>query len=236
MTEIGAISVYCWVAGLAITIGALGARMVGRHESERVCEAVHTTIAFGGGILVSAVAFALVPAGLDMLPLWVAVPLFFAGSILFMWADEWLGKRSGSRAQFMAMLLDFVPEALSLGAVFPHNPRLGVLLALFIGAQNLPEGFNAYRELTAGKAHPRHILRMMLVLSLLGPAAGLIGYFLLQNHQGIVGGMMLTAGGGILYLVFQDIAPLVRMKRHWAPALGATLGFIVGMVGERLLG
>jgi len=26
------------------------------------------------------------------------------------------------------------------------------------------------------------------------------------------------------------------MKRHWAPALGATLGFIVGMIGETLLG
>jgi ZIP family zinc transporter len=47
---------------------------------------------------------------------------------------------------------------------------------------------------------------------------------------------MLVAGGGILYLVFQDIAPQVRLKRHWAPALGATLGFIVGMVGEKLLG
>ncbi len=236
MTEMAAIPVYCWGAGLAIGIGALAAKVVGRHESERVCEAVHTTIAFGGGILIAAVAFALVPTGLEMLPLWVAVPLFFVGSVLFMGADGWLSTRSGSRAQFMAMLLDFVPEALSLGAVFPHNPRLGVLLTLFIGAQNLPEGFNAYRELTAGKTHPRHILGMMSVLSLLGPVAGLIGYFLLQDHQGIVGGIMLAAGGGILYLVFQDIAPRVRMKRHWAPALGATLGFIVGMVGERLLG
>jgi ZIP family zinc transporter len=236
MDEIGSISLYCWIAGLAITIGALAGRMVRRHDSEGIREIIHTTIAFGGGILVAAVAFALVPTGMNMLPLWVAVPLFFVGSLLFMWIDQWLNRRSGSRAQFMAMLLDFVPEAVSLGAVFPHNPRLGVLLALFIGAQNLPEGFNAYRELIASKTHPRHILGMMLLLSLLGPMAGLLGYFLLQNQQGIVGGIMLTAGGGILYLVFQDIAPLIRMKRHWAPALGATLGFIVGMVGERLLG
>ncbi|MBU0595641.1 divalent cation transporter, partial [Candidatus Bipolaricaulota bacterium] len=118
----------------------------------------------------------------------------------------------------------------------PHNPRLGTLLAIFIGAQNLPEGFNAYRELVSGGASPRPILAMMFALSFLGPIAGLLGYFALQSEPGVVGALMLVAGGGILYLVFQDIAPLVRMKRHWTPALGATLGFIVGMVGEKLLG
>ena len=136
----------------------------------------------------------------------------------------------------MAMLLDFLPEAVTLGAVFPHDPRLGALLAVFIGAQNLPEGFNAYRELMASEESPNRVLTMMLALSLLGPVAGLLGYYFLQSAREAVGALMLVAGGGILYLVFQDIAPLVRMKRHWTPALGATLGFIVGMVGEKLLG
>ena len=133
------------------------------------------------------------------------------------------------------MLLDFLPEAVSLGAVFPHEPRLGVLLAIFIGAQNLPEGFNPYRELVSAGERPRRALTMMFGLGLLGPLAGLLGYFALQSARGAVGGLMLVAGGGILYLVFQDVAPLVRMKRHWAPPLGATLGFIVRMVAERLL-
>ena len=111
-----------------------------------------------------------------------------------------------------------------------------MLLAIFIGAQNLPEGFNAYRELISSEERPHHVLPMMLALSLLGPIAGLLGYFVLRSAPEAVGALMLVAGGGILYLVFQDIAPLVRMKRHWAPALGATLGFIVGMVAEKLLG
>lgn len=34
------------------------------------------------------------------------------------------------------MLLDFVPEAVSLGAVFAVNPKMGILLAIFIAAQN----------------------------------------------------------------------------------------------------
>lgn len=236
MSELLSIGIYCWAAGLAIVVGAVAARLLPDGRREIVQEAIHAAIAFGGGVLVAAVAFALVPMGVGTLPLWAASLLFFGGSLLFMWIDVRLSCCRGSKAQFMAMLLDFVPEALALGAVFPHDPRLGVLLALFIGAQNLPEGFNAYRELLAGKARPRHVVAMMFAMSFLGPVAGLLGFFFLQSAPQVVGALMLVAGGGILYLVFQDIAPLVRMKRHWAPTLGATLGFIVGMVGEKLLG
>jgi len=236
MGEQLSIAVYCWGAGLAIIVGAGIARWLPDKQREIVREGIHIAIAFGGGVLVAAVAFALVPTGLQALPLWLAITLFFAGSLLFMWIDARLSRCGSSRAQFMAMLLDFVPEAVSLGAVFPHNPRLGVLLAVFIGAQNLPEGFNAYRELVSGNASSCRVLLMMFALSFLGPVAGLLGYFFLQPARGAVGALMLVAGGGILYLVFQDIAPRVRMKRHWAPALGATLGFIVGMIGETLLG
>lgn len=47
---------------------------------------------------------------------------------------------------------------------------------------------------------------------------------------------MTAASGGILYLVFQDIAPQARMRKHWLPALGAILGFAIGMLGKKLIG
>jgi ZIP family zinc transporter len=47
---------------------------------------------------------------------------------------------------------------------------------------------------------------------------------------------MSFAGGGIPCLVFQDIAPQAKMRRHWTPALGAVPGFAAGMMGKQLLG
>jgi ZIP family zinc transporter len=47
---------------------------------------------------------------------------------------------------------------------------------------------------------------------------------------------MLFSAGGILYLIFQDIAPLAKIKNRWEPALGASLGFLLGMIGTKLLG
>ena len=47
--------------------------------------------------------------------------------------------------------------------------------------------------------------------------------------------LMLFAGGGILYLVFQDIAPLSKEPNDWIPASGASIGFVIGMIGQKLL-
>ena len=47
---------------------------------------------------------------------------------------------------------------------------------------------------------------------------------------------VIAFGGGILYLIFQDIAPQSRLDRHWAPPLGAIFGFAVGLTGHALMG
>lgn len=59
----------------------------------------------------------------------------------------------------MAMMLDFLPEALALGAVFESDHRLCVLLALFIAAQNVPEGFNSFREIAVADVKPAVVLK-----------------------------------------------------------------------------
>ena len=74
------------------------------------------------------------------------------------------------------------------------------------------------------------------LLAWLGPVAGLIGFFWLAQFPVIVAGVMIFAAGGILYLVFQDIAPQAVLKNRWAPAMGSVLGFLLGLVGQMLVG
>jgi ZIP family zinc transporter len=47
---------------------------------------------------------------------------------------------------------------------------------------------------------------------------------------------MLFSAGGILYIIFEDIAPQVRLNKHWAPPLGAVTGFLLGILGKVALG
>ena len=53
-------------------------------------------------------------------------------------------------------------------------------------------------------------------------------------YSPLLGTAMLFASGGILYLIFQDIAPQSHMRRHWAPPLSAVFGFSVGMLGSNI--
>jgi len=236
MNQLAEVLVFSWLAGVAAFVGGVIARIEGSAETETKREIIHGIIAFGGGILVSAVAFALAPEGIALLNPVILAVVFCAGGALFCILDAYLSRRGGTKAQFMAMLMDFLPEAVSFGAVFAHDHQLGILLAAFIGAQNLPEGFNGFRELLSSGARPRPTLVVLLMVSLLGPLAACTGYFFLQDQAKLTAGIMIFASGGILYLIFQDIAPQSTMQRHWTSPLGAVLGFVVGMLGKKLIG
>ena len=224
------------LAGACIPVGAGLARI--EHIRPRWLEEElrHFVIAFGGGVLVGAVALVLVPEGVERLPSpLAAVVLLLAGGMAFMALDRIQAKRNQPAPQFSAMAADFLPESLALGGMFAANAEGAVLLALLIGLQNLPEGFNAWRELASGHFSRPRALALMAVLALLGPVCGAIGWFWLADQDAALGSIMLFAAGGILYLTFQDIAPKARLERHWAPPLGAVLGFALALVGEMLL-
>lgn len=236
MAQLANVLLAAWLAGIAAFLGGLLAYLEGTPETTRKRELIHGVVAFGGGILVAAVAFALVPEGIAVLSPLALVTAFCAGGLVFCWLDAAVARHVGSKAQFMAMLMDFVPEAIALGAVFGHNRKLGILLAAFIGAQNLPEGFNSFREITASRVSPRAAFVALLAISILGPVAAAIGYLYLHGNPRLTAGIMSFAAGGILYLIFQDIAPKSTMRGHWKTPLGAVLGFAMGMLGEQLLG
>jgi ZIP family zinc transporter len=133
----------------------------------------------------------------------------------------------------MAMLLDYIPEAMAMGAVFASGGTFGPLLAFLIGLQNLPEGFNAFRELTVSSQIPRkRTLAVFLLLPFLGPLAAFIGITVFGRHTPLLAALMLFCAGGILYLTFQDIAPQAKLAKHWAPPLGAVAGFLLGMIAQ----
>ena len=224
-------------AGVSVPVGAALASVERIRPNWLEAELRHSIIAFGGGALLSAVALVLVPDGMEGLPLSASAGWFVLGGLCFFGLDWWLARKATSASQLAAMLADFLPEAMALGAVFASGSDTAVLLAVLIALQNVPEAFNAYREIEATThATSSRILVTFSAIALLGPAAALAGFFLLVDAQAIVASIMLFASGGILYLVFQDIAPQARLERHWAPPLGAVGGFLMGMIGHAVVG
>lgn len=235
MNEILQIILYSSLAGFPVIIGGLISAFLQSRQITLKEEINHWVIAFGGGALLSAIAFALIPRAMENLGTGMLSLSFLAGCFSFMGLDIWMNRKGGSLAQLVSMMMDYVPEALALGASFATESSFGLILALFIGLQNLPEGFSSYIELRE-KLRNATTLLLMAGLSTVGILAALSGFYFLSDNMTVISVILSFAAGGILYLIFQDIAPLSKRRNDWIPATGACLGFLLGMIGETLIG
>jgi zinc transporter, ZIP family len=235
LNDLAFVALYAGLAGGAIPVGGFVACIERVRPAWLETELRHSIIAFGGGVLVAAIALVLVPEGMALLPAWAALAAFGAGGVSFFALDRMIERHGGNHAQLMAMLLDHIPESLALGATFATQRSTGFLLAGLIALQNFPEGFNSFRELrAAGRLPPSAILASFCLLVLIGSLVAIVGYLWLRDLHEAVGLLMLFAAGGIFYLIFEDIAPQARLEYHWAPPLGAVFGFMLGMLGDAL--
>ena len=155
-------------------------------------------MSFGAGIILSALALVLIPKGMEELELLPMVASFLIGAILFMAIDWYLAKKGGQLATLLAMVMDFIPESIALGATFAIDPEMATLLAVFIGLQNLPEAFNSFRDLVLSGFTVTKTLVIFSLLSFSGIAGALVGHFYLSDYPDLTAQLMAFASGGIL--------------------------------------
>lgn len=231
------IIIFSGFAGITVFIGGLLAIYFKHHikESPVKYEITHTLMSFGAGIILSALALVLIPKGMEELELFPMVVSFLAGTIIFMFIDRYLAKKGGQTATLLAMMMDFIPEAIALGALFAIEPDTATLLAVFIGLQNLPESFNAFRDLVQSGYPVKKTLAIFFFLSFFGIIGALIGHFLLSDYPDLTAHLMTFASGGILYLLIQDIIPDSKLEKNYLTSLGASLGFLVGIIIEEIV-
>lgn len=72
-------------------------------------------------------------------------------------------------------------------------------------------------------------------LSFFGVIGALIGHFFLSDFPNITAHLMTFASGGILYLLIQDIIPESKLEKYYLTPLGAILGFLVGIIGDKII-
>ncbi|MEE4166776.1 MAG: hypothetical protein V2I35_12310 [Desulfocapsaceae bacterium] len=222
-------------AGIAIPVGGLLASVERIQPYWLESEFRHAVISFGGGALLAAIAMVLVPEGIKNLSVPSVCIYFLGGAITFLVIDFLISLHGGAISQVIAMLLDFIPEAMALGAILSHNVSKALLVAFLIALQNIPEGFNAYREVIDNHyCSGRTAIIIFSCLALFGPLSAFIGLQYLTENEMLLSKIMIFCAGGILYLIFQDIAPQAKLTNHWAPSLGAISGFLLGVVGSML--
>lgn len=219
------------LAGMSIPAGAL---ISTRISLRSIClqHDIDSFVAyFGGGALLAAIALVLLPYGTEHVSVFWASTAFLIGGLAFWQLDTRLKRAGSTAAQFIGMMLDFVPEAILLGAAAATGSRVVYLLAGMIALQNMPEGFASYHEMYQRAESNARLWLVFLTVPLIGPLAAWIGFSWLPTETAIIGVVMLFCSGGILYLIFDDIAPRAHLKHHDFPAVGAVSGFLLGLMG-----
>jgi ZIP family zinc transporter len=198
-------------------------------------------MAFGSGVLISAVAFELVQEAWDREGAHAGVALgLFAGSATFWIGDvliERLGgadrKHSGGRqaegsplAIVLGTVLDGVPESVVLGLTLVVEGAVSAAFLLAVALSNIPEALAATTGLVQAGWKRTHILALWLGVALTLGLAALAGYALLETaSNGVVAFVLAFAGGAILTMLADTMMPEAFEHGGRLVGVATTCGF-----------
>ncbi|MFL6028897.1 MAG: ZIP family metal transporter [Gaiellaceae bacterium] len=198
-------------------------------------------MAFGSGVLISAVAFELVEEATDTaggngivgLGLLVGSCVFFAGDMVI---DRMGGAGrkdvGGDQAQgsgaaiVLGIVLDGIPESIVIGLTIVTGGAVSAAFLAAVALSNLPEAVAATSGLRAGGWAGRSILGLWTLVAAVSGVAALFGFAVFDSASaGATAFVLAFAGGAILTMLADTMMP--EAFEHAGPLVGVvtTLGF-----------
>jgi ZIP family zinc transporter len=237
------------LGGGALVLGALVAWFVPVPRP-----VVATVMAFGSGVLVSAVAFDLMQRAADTGGLFPTALGFLGGALVYLAANAVLArrgarhrKRSGGQqpseaeqsgsgvAIAIGALLDGIPESvvLGLGLLAGGAVSTPVLAAVFIS--NVPEGLSSAAGMKRSGRSARYVFGAWGAIALASGLAALLGYVLLGGAPPEAMAVITAiAAGAILTMIADTMIPeAFEETRTWTGVITAA-GFLTAFSIEVL--
>lgn len=228
------------VGGLALVLGALAG--VVRDLPAKVIGAV---MAFGAGVLISALAFELTAEAFDASGGREVVLGLLAGALVFYAGDRALdrmggadrkrsgGQQSGSAAGGLVLgaLLDGIPESVAIGVSLVDGGSVGVAIVAAVFLSNVPEGMSAATGLVKAGRSRRWVLVLWVVVAVASGVAALLGYALLGGaSRSVVAVIQAFAAGAILTMLADTMMPEAFESRGRSVGLFTSLGFVLAFL------
>jgi zinc transporter, ZIP family len=207
---------------------------------------VGLVMAFGAGVLISAVAFDLVAeAARTSSGHGATIAGIFAGCGVFFGGDYLIDRMGGSHRKkavgtsdnsaalgiVLGTVLDGVPESAVIGLTIHASGSLGVAYAASVFISNVPEALSSTAGLREGGWARARILWMWIGICLVSGLASLFGYVLFAHAtRDLVAFVLAFAGGAILTMLADTMMP--EAYRYGGKLVGVvtTLGFATAFV------
>lgn len=251
MQNLGASLGWGAVVGASLVAGALVAATV------RLPARVAATVtAFGGGVLLAAVALELVPEADAEAGIALTATGLLAGTLIYVGADAWLNSRQdmaemrraghaaaagremempadgaeAARGESIAagLFVDGVPESLALGLTIAEG-EVGAALLAGIVIGNLVESYGAAQPIIAGGRTKRFAIGLLAAIGVALALATVLGATVFADaSSNFVGSAQAIAAGAVLAVVSIAIIPHAFSEVSSRVATATVAGFILG--------
>jgi zinc transporter, ZIP family len=200
-------------------------------------------MAFGAGVLLSAVSYELIAEATEVGggPLSVVLGVF-AGAGAFTVGDMLIGRfqrrRSGNAMPnaeegaglsiLLGALLDGVPETAVLGLTLLQTNEIGIAMLVAVFISNLPEGIAATTTLIEGGWKRSLVLEIWGAVVLACGLAAAAGYLLLDGAStGVISFVFAFSGGAVLTMLATSMIP--EAYEHAGRPVGVltVIGFVI---------
>jgi zinc transporter, ZIP family len=205
-------------------------------------------MAFGSGVLISAIAYELVEDAIERAAGRPVVLGLFAGAITFFVGDLLIDRLGGSGRKassgeqakgntlpiVLGTVLDGVPESIVLGvSLLEGGVSVAMLSAIFIS--NLPEAIAGTTGLEAAGWQRKRILALWVTVAAVSGLACAVGYRLLDTADpGTIAFIQAFAAGALLTMLADTMMPEAFEHGGRAVGLWTTLGFCVAFALTQL--
>ena len=238
------------LAGGALVLGALVAWFV--RVPQRVVSGV---MAFGAGVLISALAFDLVDEAEQQGGLAPTAIGFLIGAFAYVAANTALARRgarhrkrshrqpsededSGSGAAIaIGALLDGVPESVVLGVSLLSGSGVSVAVLAAIFISNVPEGLSSAAGMQRAGRSARYVFGVWGGIAVASGVAAMVGALGLEGAApATIAVITALAAGAILAMIADTMIPEAFEQTHVWTGLITALGFLAAFSISRLGG
>lgn len=225
-----------FVGGAALLVGAVIGLV-----AKVPLRVVGLVMAFGAGVLISAVAFELTQEAYQHAGGWSVVAGLVAGSLVY-FVGDWLvdtggGHRrksptgehqqgAGGMSLVLGALLDGIPESAAIGVSLLGGGHVGLAMVAAVFLSNVPESLSATSGLKQAGRSKGYILGLWAAVCAVSTLAAALGYALLGGAQpAVIATIQSFAAGAIITMLADTMVPeATEHSGRWV-GLFTMLGF-----------